>query len=213
VSTLQVIVGSTRADRNADRVVPWVLDRARRHPAFTVDLLDLRDWPLPFFQETLATIGDRADPTYSDPVVREWNRRVQQGDAYLFVTPEYNHSVPGVLKNAIDNVFVSYAFRNKPAAAVGYSGGNVGGARAVEHLAHILIEAECVPLRNTVLVGGVLQAFDADGEPVNPLTDTALEIALDDLAWWSAALEAARAGGELPTGNRRLGAAMAARRR
>jgi NAD(P)H-dependent FMN reductase len=212
MSTLQVIVGSTRTDRAADKVVPWILDRAGRHPAFTVDLLDLRDWPLPLFQETLATIGDRADPTYSEPIVREWNRRVKQGDAFLFITPEYNHSVPGVLKNAIDSVFVSYAFRNKPAAMVGYSGSNVGGARAVEHLAHILIEAECVPLRNTVLVGGILQAFDAAGEPVNPLTDTALEIALDDLAWWTAALEAARAGGELLPGNRRMGAAMAAAR-
>src|SRR5262245_47764519 len=197
MSTLQVVVGSTRADRNADKVVPWVLDRAGRHGAFTVDVLDLRDWPLPMFQETLATIGDRANPTYSDPIVREWNGRVKQGDAFLFITPEYNHSVPGVLKNAIDNVFVSYAFRNKPAAMVGYSGSNVGGARAVEHLAHILIEAECVPLRNTVLVGGVLQAFDGAGDPVNPLSDTALEIALDDLAWWSAALAVARAGGEL----------------
>jgi NAD(P)H-dependent FMN reductase len=144
--------------------------------------------------------------------VREWNRRVKQGDAYLYVTPEYNHSVPGVLKNAIDNVFVSYAFRNKPAAMVGYSGSNVGGARAVEHLAHILIEAEGVPLRNTVLVGGVTQAFGPDGEPVNPLSDTALEIALDDLAWWTSALEAARAAGELPPGNARMATAMAARR-
>jgi NAD(P)H-dependent FMN reductase len=210
MSTLQVIVGSTRADRAADKVVPWILDRAGRHPAFAVDLLDLRDWPLPLFQETFATIGDPADPTYSEPIVREWNRRVKQGDAFLIITPEYNHSVPAVLKNAIDSVFVSYAFRNKPAAMVGYSGGNVGGARAVEHLAHILIEAECVPLRNSVLVGGVNQAFDADGEPVNPLSDTALEIALDDLAWWTAALETARAAGQLLPGNRRMGAAMAA---
>ncbi len=119
-------------------------------------------------------------------------------DCYLFVTPEYNHSVPAVLKNAIDTVIASFAFRNKPAAFVGYSGGAVGGARAVEHLAHIAIEMELVPLKQTVLVGGVGAAFDADGDPVNPLTDVALGITLDDLAWWSHALETARAAGVEP---------------
>ena len=79
------------------------------------------------------------------------------------ITPEYNHSLSGVLKNAIDNVFVSFAFRNKPALFVGYSGGIVGGARAVEQLALIAIEAELVPLRNTVLVGEVTKAFDDRG--------------------------------------------------
>jgi NAD(P)H-dependent FMN reductase len=210
MSKLQVIIGSTRTDRAADLVAPWVIDRARGHGAFAVDVLDLREWSLPLFQETIATVGDFADPTYSEPIVRQWNRRIAEGDAYLFITPEYNHSVPAVLKNAIDSVFVSWAFRNKPAAFVGYSGGHVGGARAVEHLAHIAIEAEAVPLRNSVLVGQVGQAFDADGDPKDPVTDAALGITLDDLAWWTAVLEPARAAGELPPGTLRLRAAMAA---
>jgi len=85
---LKIIVGSTRPGRAAD----------------------LRDWKLPVFTETFASVGDPANPSFSAPVVRQWNQKVAEGDAYLFVTPEYNHSVPAVLKNAIDSVFATFAF-------------------------------------------------------------------------------------------------------
>src|SRR5579872_3262670 len=98
MSTLQIIVGSTRPGRAADQVAPWVIDRAEAHGGFDVEVLDLRDWPLPIFAEHLGSIGDFNDPTYSTPIVRSWNRKISEGDAYLFITPEYNHSVPGVLK-------------------------------------------------------------------------------------------------------------------
>ena len=91
---LQIIVGSTRPTRAAERVFPWVLDRAERHGGFEVELLDLRDWPLPFFQEHMGTIGDFADPTYSDPIVKAWNNKLAEGDAFLIVTSEYNHRSP-----------------------------------------------------------------------------------------------------------------------
>jgi NAD(P)H-dependent FMN reductase len=94
-----------------------------------------------------------------------------------------------VLKNAIDSVFVSFAFPNKPIVAVGYSGGIAGGVRAIEHLAQIAIEAELVPLRTAVVIPQVATAFDDDRQPANPVTDISLRIALDDLAWWSAALK------------------------
>src|SRR5205085_4638871 len=135
------------------------------------------------YAETMATIGDFANPTYSEPIVRQWNRTIAEGDAFIFITPEYNHSFSGVLKNAIDSVIASWAFRNKPAAFVAYSGGPVGGARAVEQLALVLIEAEMVPLRNTVLIPAAHAAFDDYAQPTNPQTDVALEILLEDLAW------------------------------
>ena len=207
---LKIIVGSTRPGRAADRVIPWITALAKQHPGFTVEVLDLRDWPLPFFAETLQTVGDPRDPSYSDPLVRRWNQRIAEGDAYLFITPEYNHSVPGVLKNAIDSVFASFAFRHKPAAFVGYSGGIAAGIRAIEHLVHIAIEAEMVPLRTTVLIPVVGAAFGQDGEPLDPGAAVAAGIMLDDLAWWSAALSQARAAGELRPGTFRLQAALAA---
>jgi NAD(P)H-dependent FMN reductase len=204
VTKLKLITSTTREGRSADHILPWLIDRLERDERFQLEVLDLRDWKLPMFQETYATIGDAADPTYSDPIVKAWNTTVKDGDAFLFVTAEYNHSIPGELKNAIDNVFVSLGFRNKPAAFVGYSGGPIGGARAVEHLAHILVEAEMVPLRNTVLIGGVGQAFGDDDRPVDPATDAALSVLLGDLAWWSELLAGARAAGELAPGRVRL---------
>jgi NAD(P)H-dependent FMN reductase len=210
VAKLQVIVGSTRPTRAADLVAPWVLRRATAHEAFEVEALDLRDWPLPMFAEHAGSIGDFNDPTYSAPIVREWNRKIKEADAYLVITPEYNHSVPGVLKNAIDSVFVSFALRNKPLAAVGYSGGIAGGVRAIEHLAHIAIEADMVPLRSSVVIPFVQGAFGADGDPTNPLTDAALQITLEDLSWWSGILAEGRAAGTLPPAQFRMRAAMAA---
>jgi NAD(P)H-dependent FMN reductase len=204
---LQVIIGSTRPERAAERVAPWVVQRARAHREFDVEVLDLRDWPLPMFSENRQTLGDPADPTYSTPVVRRWNRKIAEGDAYLFITPEYTHSVPGVLKNAIDSVFASFAFRNKPAGFVGYSSGIGAGIRAVEHLAMIAIEAEMVPLRNTVLVAQVAGAFNDRGTPTNPMTEAATGILLEDLAWWTRVLQRARAEGQLPPATVRLMAA------
>jgi NAD(P)H-dependent FMN reductase len=210
VTRLLVIIGSTRPGRAADRVVPWIVAAATAHGAFEVEVADLRDWPLPVFAEHPGTIGDLSDPVYSDPLVRAWNRKVKAADAYLVITPEYNHSVPGGLKNAIDTVWLSFGFRNKPVAGVGYSSGIGGGIRALEHLAQVFIEAEAVPLRNTVIVPYVASAFDDQGSPVSPAAGISLDVMLDDLAWWSAALEKARADGELIPGSFRVRAALAA---
>ena len=195
---LNIIIGTIRPGRAADPVARWVARRASDHGAFEVEVLDLRDWPLPHFSEGAETIGDFADPTYSDPVVKAWNAKQKEADAVIFITSEYNHSIPGVLKNAIDNVFVSFAFRNKPAAFVGYSGGIAAGVRAVEHLAQVAVEAEMVPLRNSVLIPQVHAAFDAGGEPTNQVAERSIGITLDDLAWWAQVLKDARSAGQLP---------------
>jgi len=196
---LQIIVGSTRPGRAADRFLPWLLDRVGDHEAFSARLLDLRDWDLPFFQEpTELMVAGR----FSTPTVARWNDTVAGGDAYLFVFPEYNHSVPAVLKNAFDHA-LGTRLRNKPAGFVAYSGGPIAGARAVEHMVGITVEREMAPLRNAVLLGGVGRAFDEDGRPVDPMTDHALGILLDDLAWWGEALRRARAVGELPPARQR----------
>jgi NAD(P)H-dependent FMN reductase len=210
MSKLLIIVGSTRPGRAADAVVPWIVKSAQAHGAFEVEVADLRDWKLPHFAEHFGTIGDISDPTYSDPVVKAWNNKVKESDAFIVITPEYNHSVPGELKNAIDTVWLSFAFRNKPVAFVGYSGGISGAMRAIEHLAHIFIEAEAAPLRNTVVLPHVRSTFDEAGEPTDPFPAAALGVMLDDLAWWSAALEKGRAQGELAPGSFRVRAAVEA---
>ena len=209
MSKLLVIVGSTRPTRAADLVLPWLTGKVSEHEAFDAEIVDLRDWPLPIFGEHFGTLGDLSDPTYSEPIVKAWNNKIKSADAFVILTPEYNHSVPGGLKNAIDNVWISFGFRNKPVAFVSYAGGQTGGVRAIEHLAHVFVETESVPVRNSVVIPQVNGAFDDDGRPRNPLTDVAADIMLDDLAWWSAALEKARAEGELTPGSFRLRAALA----
>jgi NAD(P)H-dependent FMN reductase len=206
---LKIIIGSTRPTRAADQVAPWVIDRAKAHGEFDVEVLDLRDWPLPPFQEHMGTIGDFADPTYSEPIVRKWNRTLKEADAVLIITAEYLHSVPGTLKNALDSVFVSWALRNKPLAAVAYSGGVAAGVRAVEHLAHIGIEMEMVPLRQTVLIPNVTTAFNDEGVPIDVPTRIAMSVMLDDLKWWGSLLAKGRAEGELAPGVLRARAALA----
>lgn len=189
---VKILLGSTREGRAADLVVPWLLRRTEAQPSFAVEVLDLREWALPMFAETIHTIGDFRDPTYSQPLIRQWNDSISAADGLVIVTPEYNHSVPATLKNALDSLFFSFALRNKPVGVVGYSGGAVGGARAVEHLAHVLIEAEAVPLRNTVLIPAVHSAFDDAGNINDVGTSHALDIMLEDLAWWGDILREAR---------------------
>ena len=79
---------STRA---ADKVTPWVIERAMANAAFETEVLDLRDWPLPMFAEHFGTVGDFNDPTYSFSIVKQWNQKIKEADAYLVITPEYNH--------------------------------------------------------------------------------------------------------------------------
>lgn len=195
---LQIIVGSTREGRNAEAVCRWLLPVAQSHDAFDVEVLDLRDWPLPFFQETIASVGDFSNPTYSTPIVKQWNEKIRQADAYLIITPEYNRSIPAVLKNAIDSVFFSFSFRRKPVAFVGYSLGPTAAARAVEHLIQVMTETEAVPVRTSTLIPLVTTAFDAQGRSTNPTLDVQLGVMLDDLEWLTRALQLARTKPQLP---------------
>lgn len=204
---LKIIIGSTRPGRAADQVTSWIVPVARAHDGFAAEVADLREWELPIFSETTATVGDFRNPTFSAPVVKRWNSMITEGDAFLLITPEYNHSVPAVLKNAIDTVFATFAFRAKPVACVAYSGGIAGGTRAVEHLAQIAIEAEMVPLRNNVIIPFVGSAFGPDGQPADQRTTAAATIMLDDLAWWGTVLRQARSAGTLPPAIMRLMAA------
>jgi NAD(P)H-dependent FMN reductase len=201
---LKIIIGSTRPGRAADQVTSWIVPLARAHGGFDVEIADLRDWDLPIFGETLAAVGDFKNPVFSAPVVKRWNAVIAEGDAFLVITPEYNHSVPAVLKNAIDTVFATFAFRTKPVGCVAYSGGIAGGTRAIEHLAQIAIEAEMVPLRNNVIIPFVEAAFGPDGQPAGHRTTAAAKILLDDLAWWGTTLRQARSAGTLPPAAVRL---------
>jgi len=149
-----IVISKIREGRFGDKPVRWILEVASERTDLEVEIVDLRDYPLPLFEEA-------AGPAFAPPhfsVAQRWGEKMAEFDGYLFVTAEYNHSIPGVLKNALDNAYPE--FNKKPAAFVCYGG--VGGARAIEQLRLICIELQMAPTRTAVHIGmepflGVLQ--------------------------------------------------------
>ena len=190
---LQVITGTTREGRFSERVAAWVVGRLEQHEAFDVELVDLRDHPLPFFD---ADAPARTGRDYADEAVTRFSRVIDRADGYVLLTAEYNHGYPAVLKNALDSTFVEW--RRKPVAYVGW--GNTGGARAIEQLRAVAVEFEMAPLRYAVhVLPDVLIAVRQAADPADPSLFAPLEPRLDmladDLAWWMRALASARAAG------------------
>ena len=136
---IAVILGSTRPGRNGKAVADWVLEQAERRRDASYELVDLADFPLPHLDEAMPPMMAQ----YANAHTVEWSETIAAYDGYIFITPEYNHSVSGVLKNAIDYLYTEW--NNKAAAFVAY--GSVGGARAVEHLRGIASELQLAHVR------------------------------------------------------------------
>lgn len=190
---LQVIVGSTRPGRVTPNAAHWVANTAKALSDIEVEVVDLVDYPMPFFDEA---ISPRYNPNRnpSEPVAKFINK-IAEADAYIYVTPEYNHSITGVLKNAID--YLTSEMSKKPAAVVSH--GSVGGARAAVMLKEILSESQATLIPKAVAMvgfGGML--FDESGElkaeiKANPYgPQSALDALLTELKWHSDAMSAAR---------------------
>ena len=190
---IAVIIGSTRDARIADKPAQWILKQALARGEFEVELVDLRDHPMPFFNEAAS---DRWVPSQS-PEARRWQQTVARFDGYIFVVCEYNHSVIGVLKNALDQAYTEW--NRKAFTAIGYGG--VNAARAIEHLRLIGLELQMVSTFETVHIsGGDFLAITAKGgdKPVEEIEThllPATKSALDELLWWTRATMAARAQG------------------
>ena len=188
---LEVITGTTREGRFSELVAAWVMQRLAGHDAFDLELVDLRDHPLPFFDGEAPA---RTGRDYPEEVVGRFSEVIDRADGYVLLTAEYNHGYPAVLKNAMDSTFVEW--RRKPVAFVGW--GNTGGARAIEQLRAVAVEFEMAPLRHAVhVLPDVLIAVRRAADPTDaslfaPL-EPRLDLLADDLAWWMRALASARA--------------------
>lgn len=183
-----IVLGSTRVGRFADRPAEWLLALANKRGGAAFEIVDLRDYPMPFFDAPKSPL--REPP--SNPAARSWARKVGELDGFIFITAEYNHSIPAVLKNALD--FVYAEFNRKPAAFVGY--GNAGGARAIEQLRLMLVELQVAPLRNAVHIGRedfVAMLLHGKSFADFPQLEQAAGTMLDELLWWTQALHARRA--------------------
>ncbi|MBU0779960.1 MAG: NAD(P)H-dependent oxidoreductase [Alphaproteobacteria bacterium] len=188
---IAIIIGSTRDSRFADKPAAWMLKQAQARGDMTVELVDLRDFDLPLFNEMG---GNKFVPT-QDPAALAWQAKIAKFDGYIFVTAEYNHSVTGALKNALDQAYVEW--NRKPMGAIGYGG--LGAARAVEHLRNIAVELEMVPVRGAVHIAGgdfmAVHPLGANG-PIEDIEDHLLGGAkelLNDIVWWANAAKAAKA--------------------
>jgi NAD(P)H-dependent FMN reductase len=189
---IAVIVSSTRPTRFADIPTKWIVEKAAAHGQLDVEVLDLRDYPLPFFDE----VASNAWVPSQNEVAVKWQKKLAEFDGYIFVVAEYNRSITGALKNALDQAYVEWA--RKPAGIVAY--GSVGGTRAAEHLRNIAVELQMVPVRHGVHIGGgdffkVHPGFGGSGNlaDIEGSIGASATALLDDVTWWAKATKAARA--------------------
>ncbi len=188
---IALIIGSTRPTRFADKPAQWMLKQVQARQDIEVEVVDLRDHPLPFFSEIASNLWMPS----KDPEAIRWQETIGKFDGYIFVVAEYNHSITGALKNALDQAYKEWY--RKPFTAIGYGG--MGASRAIEHLRGIGTELQMVSTRSAVHIGGsdFMTVFPMGGnKPIEEIEAGLLpsaKAALDELVWWAKATMAARA--------------------
>lgn len=182
-----IVLGSTRESRFADKPAQWLLDIARSTAGAQFELLDIREFELPFFAEA----GSPMHVAPIEPAARRWGEALDRFDAFIIVCGEYNHGPPAALKNALDYAYAEYV--RKPVGFVGYGG--LGAARAIEQLRLVCVELQMAPVRNAVHIS--LEPFLAVWKQGASLSDfphlvQSAQALLADILWWGNALKAAR---------------------
>ena len=183
-----VIISSTRPTRFGEKPAKWILEHVKARGDVDAELIDLRDYPLPLFD---APASDFWMPTPNE-VAAKWQAKLNEFDGYIVVVAEYNRSITGALKNAIDWAYKP--FMKKAVAYVGY--GSVGGARAIEHLRNIMVELQAVSVRHAIHIGGSdflpVMMGQKTWEETAPRFDAFVPEVLENLVWWTNATKAAR---------------------
>jgi NAD(P)H-dependent FMN reductase len=179
-----IILGSTRPGRNGEQVARWVLDQATKRGTAEYELVDLADFHLPNIDE----VNHPATGVYENEGTKQWSATVAQYDGYVIVTPEYNHSTSGALKNALD--FVYREWNNKAVGFVGY--GALGGQRAVEHLRLIVGELQMADVRQQVAVSLMTDFENRSVMKPVPHLEPGLELLFDQVESWAGALRTVR---------------------
>jgi NAD(P)H-dependent FMN reductase len=191
MTVISVIVGSTRQGRFSEKPAQWIFQRLKNRGGVDARLLDLRDFPMPFFDQPVPPAMP-GRPAYENEVVKKWTAEIARSDGFIFVTPEYNYGPSAVLKNALDWVYPEW--NRKAAAFVSY--GSAMGARGVQQLRLTAIELQLAPVRSSVYIPvATLWAHFQGGDVEAGLTEleATAKTMIDDLVWWTAALKAARA--------------------
>ena len=190
-----IITGSTRPGRKSEAVARWVYDIASKRSDASFEVVDVAAFNLPLLDEAVPPIINQ----YAKPHTKAWAAKIATFDAFVFVTPEYNHSTSGALKNAIDFLFREW--NDKAAGFVGY--GSVGGARAVEHLRLVMGEIKVADVRAQVALSIFTDFENFSTLKPGPHQEAAVNAMLDDLVPWGQALQIMR------TRSTKVGAQMA----
>lgn len=185
MTRIAIILGSTRPGRNGEAVARWAHAHATKRTDATYELVDLVDQELPLLDEAVPPSMGK----YSQPHTQKWAAKIASYDGFVFVTAEYNHGIPGALKNAID--FIYGEWNNKAAGFVSY--GSAGGTRAVEQLRLVMAELQVATVRAQVAL-----SLHADFENYSKFTPgphhtKSLDAMLDQVVAWSTALATLRA--------------------
>lgn len=189
---IAIIIGSTRPNRKGAAVGEWVYEHVREREDARYELVDLADFNLPLLDEPVPPLMHK----YSKPHTKRWSAKIAEIDAFVFVTAEYNHAIPGALKNAID--FLYQEWNNKAAAFVSY--GSMMGARAVEQLRLVMAELQIADVREQVGLS-LDRDFDDEGAvKSSPALEKQLGRMLDQLVPWARALQSVRREREEATG-------------
>ena len=193
---IKVIVGSTRQNRFSEKPAQWIFEETKKLEGVEAELLDLRDYQMPFFDEPMSP--SMAKGQYSNEVVKKWANKINEGDAFIIVAPEYNHGYSAVLKNALDVIYPEW--NRKPVGFVSYGGAL--GARVVEQLRQVAVELQMAPIRNAIHIPvDIFFAAMMGKGPTGPemfepirkgMMGDRVQIFFDDLLWWAKALKAAR---------------------
>jgi NAD(P)H-dependent FMN reductase len=191
VLKVKIILGSTRQGRFSEKPGHWAAEELKKR-GVDVELLDLRDYQMPFFDEPVSP-SYKQEP-YKNEAVARWTAKVAEGDAFIVVAPEYNHGYTAVLKNALDYVYQEW--NNKPIGFITY--GSAMGARSVEQLREVAVELQMAPIRNAIHMPYDVIVASSKGTPDKELFAPYAERLgglVDQLLWWGKALKAARAQG------------------
>lgn len=185
---IAVILGSIREVRRGARVAKWFMSQLAKREGVEFELLDLIDYPLPFFNEANSPQGLKGN--YTNEIGKKWAAKIGEADAFIMICPEYNHGTSAVLKNALDWVYKEW--NRKPVAFVSYSTNAAGGIRAVQQLRENVIELEMAPIPSSIHVTYVLDTIDENGNLLQGHFNERIVGLLDDLLWWANALKKAR---------------------
>lgn len=176
IPLIQIVLGSTRKGRSSDKIGNLLKQMADKRGDISTQIVDLRDFTLPFLNDEEAPSRRKQ---ITDPLVKKWSDKIKEADSFIIIVPEYNAGYPGVLKNALDSLYVEW--NNKPVAFVGYSGGPSGGKSVINQLREVTVELEMIPVSLEIKIPTFWKAFDQQGNLVDKTIEARLNSIIDQL--------------------------------